>query len=53
MEQVASVRALDDPERNRLVLFKLHPLPGGQTRDLAEQGMRAPLPDDKIEIPMQ
>jgi len=33
VEQVASFRAFDDPERNVLVLFKLHPLPGGQRRD--------------------
>jgi hypothetical protein len=29
LEQVAAFDALDDPQRNRLVLFKLHPWPNG------------------------
>ena len=33
LEQVAVFRALDHPERNMLVLFKLHPLPDGQVRE--------------------
>jgi hypothetical protein len=53
LEQVASFRALDHPERNTLVLFKLHPLPNGQLRDPDEQNLRQPLPGDKIEIPIQ
>jgi hypothetical protein len=53
LEQVASFRALDDPERNVLVLFKLHPLPGGMERDQGDQNLLIPLPGDKIEIPLQ
>jgi len=53
LEQVASFRALDDPERNVLVLFKLHPLPGGQLREASKQNLQVPLPGDKIEIPLQ
>jgi Dolichyl-phosphate-mannose-protein mannosyltransferase len=53
LEQVASFHAFDDPDRNVLVLFKLHPLPGGQVRDPSDQNMQVPLPDDKIFIPIQ
>jgi hypothetical protein len=53
LEQVAGFRAFDDPERNVLVLFKLHPLPGGQARDPSEQNLQVPLPGDKIEIPIE
>lgn len=53
LEQVASFRALDHPERNRLVLFKLHPTPNWQARDSETQNLRLPLPGDKIEIPIQ
>jgi hypothetical protein len=53
LEQVASFRAFDDSERNILVLFKLHPLPGGQVRDPDRQNLQIPLPDDRIETPMQ
>jgi len=53
LEQVASFRAFDDPERNVLVLFKLHPLPGGQVRDASQQNLQIPLPGDKIEIRIQ
>jgi hypothetical protein len=53
LEQVAGFRAFDDPDRNLLVLFKLHPLPGGQVRDSAEQNLQIPLPGDKIEIPVE
>jgi hypothetical protein len=52
MEQVASFPAFDDPKRNLLVLFKLHPLPGGQVRDPGDQNLQIPLPGDKIEIPI-
>ena len=34
-------RAFDDPERNVLVLFKLHPLPGGQVRDPGDQNLQS------------
>jgi hypothetical protein len=50
LEQVASFRAFDDPNRNVLELFKLHPLPGGQVRDPDEQDLQVPLPDDKFQI---
>jgi hypothetical protein len=53
LEQVASFRAFDDPERNLLVLFKLHPLPGGQVRSPGNQNLQIPLPGDKIEIPVE
>jgi hypothetical protein len=53
LEQVASYRAFDDPERNVLVLFKLHPLAGGKTRSPGDQNLQIPLPGDKIDIPIQ
>ena len=53
VEQVASFRAFDDPDRNLLVLFKLHPLSGGQVRSPAEQNLKLPLPGDKIDIPVE
>jgi hypothetical protein len=53
LEQVASFRAFDDPQRNVLVLFKLHPLPGGRVRTREEQNLQVPLPEDKIDIPIQ
>lgn len=53
LEQVASFPALDDPDRNLLVLFKLHPLPNRQQRSPQNGFLRVPLPDDKIQIPMQ
>jgi hypothetical protein len=53
LEQVASFHAFDDPDRNELVLFKLHPLPGGKVRDYGDEDLTAPLPDDKIDIPIE
>lgn len=53
LEQVASFKAFDDPERNVLVLFKLHPLPGGQVRLINGINLQVPLPDDKILIPIE
>jgi 4-amino-4-deoxy-L-arabinose transferase-like glycosyltransferase len=53
LEQVASFPALDDPDRNVLVLFKLHPLPGGQVRNSGDQNLRVVLPGDKIGINLQ
>ncbi|MGA1984467.1 MAG: glycosyltransferase family 39 protein [Acidobacteriaceae bacterium] len=52
LEQVASFPAFDDPKRNLLVLFSLHPLPGGQVRDAGDQDLQAPLPGDRIGIPV-
>jgi len=51
LEQVASFRTFDDPERNVLVLFKLHPLPAGIVRE--GPGLQVPLPGDKIQIPIE
>ena len=51
LEQVASFRAFDDPERSKLVLFKLHPLPGGRVRNYG--GLDVKLPDDKFDIPIE
>jgi 4-amino-4-deoxy-L-arabinose transferase-like glycosyltransferase len=53
LEEAASFRAFDDPERNVLVLFKLHPLPGGQARSPGDQNLQIPLPGDKISIPVE
>ena len=53
MEQVASFPAFDDPERNMLVLFKLHPLPESRMRDQTTQNLQVVLPDDKIDIPVE
>jgi hypothetical protein len=53
VEQVASFPAFDDPDRNVLVLFKLHPYPAGQVPDLDEQYLRAVLPGDKIDVPLE
>ncbi|MGA8087963.1 MAG: glycosyltransferase family 39 protein [Terracidiphilus sp.] len=53
LEQVAEFRAFDDPERNVLVLFKLHPLPDAQVRLINGNNLQQPLPDDKILIPIE
>lgn len=57
LEQVAGYRALDDSDRDALVLFKLHPLPNGKVRELgnqpADQPLSQPLPDDKIDIDVE
>jgi hypothetical protein len=51
LEQVASFKAFDDPERNVLVLFKLHPLP--QARLIDGDNLQEPMPEDKIYIPLE
>jgi hypothetical protein len=53
LEQVASFNALDDPDRNVLVLFKLHPLPGGQVRDELDPSLSDVLPGDRIDVPVE
>jgi hypothetical protein len=53
LEQVATFPAFDDPERNELVLFKLHPLPNGQVREPEGHLLEQPLPEDKIEVPVE
>ena len=50
LEQVASFPAFDDPDRNVLVLFKLHPLPGDQIRENVGRSLRVKLPDDKFTV---
>lgn len=52
LEQVASFRAFDGPERNVLVLFKLHPLPNGEEREPGP-ALQQPLDGDKIYIDVQ
>jgi len=44
VEQAASFRAFDDPDRNLLVLFKLHPLPGARCATQAGQSSRSRSP---------
>jgi hypothetical protein len=53
LEQVAVFRAFDDPQRDLLVLFKLHPLAKSELRDPSEQNLQVPLNGDKILIPIQ
>ena len=53
LEQVASFHAYDSPDRNVLVLFKLHPLPGDQVRLPAGPNLQVELPGDKIDIPIE
>jgi 4-amino-4-deoxy-L-arabinose transferase-like glycosyltransferase len=50
LEQVASYHTYDSAERNVLVLFKLHPLAGGQVRDPEKENLQQQLPDDKFLI---
>jgi len=54
LEQVAEFPALDDPDRNVLVLFKLHPLPNGEVREAKDPAQAKefgqPLPDDQIDV---
>jgi hypothetical protein len=53
LEQVAGFAAFDDPDRNVLYLFKLHPLPDGQVREQNKINLQVALPDDKIDIPVE
>ena len=53
IEQVATFPAFDDPDRNLLVLFKLHPLPGGAVRAAGDPSMQAILPEDKFTVPVE
>jgi 4-amino-4-deoxy-L-arabinose transferase-like glycosyltransferase len=50
LEQVATWPAFDDSDRNLLVLFKLHPLPGGKVRDPRKENLRVGLPDDDYDV---
>jgi hypothetical protein len=53
VEQVASFRAFDNPDRDVLVLFKLHPLSGGRVYDPADQNLQIRFPEDKFDVPLQ
>lgn len=53
LEQAAKFPAFDDPDRNVLVLFKLHPLPGNRVRNQGDEDLTQPLPGDKIDIPTE
>jgi 4-amino-4-deoxy-L-arabinose transferase-like glycosyltransferase len=53
LEQVAGFPAFDDPDRNVLYLFKLHPLPNGRVREQSQTNLQIALPDDKIDIPVE
>jgi hypothetical protein len=53
LEQVATFHAFDDPDRNLLVLFKLHPLAEGTERNPGDPAMKTVLPDDRIEVPVE
>ena len=50
LEQVAAWPAFDDSNRNLLVLFKLHPLPGGELRDQGDKNLGIKLPEDKFDV---
>ncbi len=49
LEQAATFHALDDPQRQRMVLFKLHPRPGGLVRDQVDENLKIQLPEDKFD----
>jgi hypothetical protein len=53
LEQVAAFPALDDPDRNLLILYKLHPLPGGKVRDEGDHNLQIELPDDSFTAPIE
>jgi hypothetical protein len=53
LEQVESFSAFDDPDRNVLVLFKLHPLPEGKERDESDPSLSDVLPGDRIDVPVE
>jgi len=53
VEQVATFRAFDHPDRNLLVLFKLHPLPHAQWRDPGEQNLQVLLAGDKVGVQVE
>lgn len=53
VEQVAVFHAFDDPQRNVLVLFKLHPWPDGRVYDPADENLRIRFPEDQFDVPLQ
>jgi 4-amino-4-deoxy-L-arabinose transferase-like glycosyltransferase len=50
LEQVAAFPAYDHPDRNLLVLFKLHPIHGAQRDDADPAKLQQQLPTDTIDI---
>jgi hypothetical protein len=53
LEQVAAFPAFDDPGRDLLVLYKLHPLAGGKVRDPGDENLQIKLVDDSFEAPVK
>jgi 4-amino-4-deoxy-L-arabinose transferase-like glycosyltransferase len=53
LEQVATYPAFDDSDRNLLILFKLHPLAGGRTREENDGDLRVKLPEDKFDVDIE
>jgi 4-amino-4-deoxy-L-arabinose transferase-like glycosyltransferase len=53
LEQVGAFPAFDDPDRNVLYLFKLHPLPNGIKREPVGTNLQTALNGDKINIPVE
>jgi hypothetical protein len=53
VEQVAGFRAFDDPRRDVLVLFKLHPWSGGRMYDPADENLRVRFPEDSFTAPLK
>jgi len=53
LEEVAAFPAFDDPDRNELILYKLHPLPRRIGRDPSMQNLQIPMAGDKILIPVE
>jgi len=45
--------AFDDPHRNVLVLFKLHPWPDGRVYDPADENLRVRFPEDSFTVPLK
>jgi hypothetical protein len=53
LEQVAIFPAFDDEERNKLVLFKLHPLPASFKPEPGDRSLTRPLPWDHFSVPIE
>jgi hypothetical protein len=53
VEQVAQFHVFDDPERDVLVLFKVHLWKDGLVRDEGDEDLTHPFAEDQIRIPMQ
>jgi 4-amino-4-deoxy-L-arabinose transferase-like glycosyltransferase len=53
LEQVDEYPAFDDPDRNDLYLFKLHPLPNGEKREAIGTNLQTKLPGDKFDAPIE